>query len=189
MNWLAHLLLSEPTPPFRLGNILPDLMRLNDLNSVSPIFSEGIVRHRKIDTFTDAHQVVKRSVRRIEPPFRRYGNALIDVFYDHFLTIDWIEYSKSPREQLVREFYASLDDLRDGIPPDTFQVLERLRAENWLGSYETLDGVETTLRRMSFRLKHRFALEKAVDELVRNYDDLHSDFRVFFPQLVAHVET
>ena len=25
MNWLAHLYLSEPTPAFRIGNLLPDL--------------------------------------------------------------------------------------------------------------------------------------------------------------------
>lgn len=187
MNWLAHLLLSEPTPPFRLGNILPDLLRLHDLQNVSPLFAEGIVRHRKIDSFTDAHEIVKRSVARIEPPFRRYGNALTDVFYDHFLTIDWIEYSESPRDQLVRAFYASFDELRDEIPPHAFQVLERMRDENWLGSYETFDGIETTLRRMSFRLKRPFALHESVEELKRNYKDLHDDFHAFFPQLVAHV--
>ena len=62
-----------------------------------------------------------------------------------------------------------------------------MRDENWLGSYETFDGIETTLRRMSFRLKRPFALHESVEELKRNYKDLHDDFRAFFPQLVAHV--
>ena len=188
MNWLAHLLLSENDPAFRLGNILPDLMRLPELQKLSPKFSSGIAQHRKIDSFTDSHETPKRSVARIEAPFRRYGNALVDVFYDHFLTVDWIEYSMFDRNDLVREFYASVDRFRDDLSPDTFQVLERMRDENWLGCYADFDGIETTLRRMSFRLKRPFALHEAVAELERNYDGFHEDFQEFFPQLVAHLE-
>ena len=188
MNWLAHLLLSDSTPQGRIGNILPDLMRMPQLETMPRVFQNGIARHRQIDSFTDSHAVVKRSVARIQPPFRRYGGVLVDVFYDHFLTRDWIEYSKFDRNDLVREFYASFDDLRDEIPPDAFRVLERMRDENWLSTYGDLAGVELTLRRISFRLKRPFPLEKAVVELKRNYADLHDDFRVFFPQLVAHLE-
>ena len=31
MNWLAHVVLSEPTPRFRVGNILPDILGLREL--------------------------------------------------------------------------------------------------------------------------------------------------------------
>ena len=187
MNWLAHLLLSEPDSAFRLGNIMPDLLRLHDLQKLPAKFGGGIARHRQIDSFADSHAVVRRSVARLQPPFRRYGNALVDVFYDHFLTTDWNEYSMLSREEMVREFYHSFDSFRDDVSPETFRVLERMREENWLGSYEDFDGIETTLRRMSFRLRRPFALHESVEELKRNLDDLHEDFQVFFPQLVAHV--
>jgi acyl carrier protein phosphodiesterase len=187
MNWLAHLLLSEDTANFRLGNILPDMLRLDGINALPEVFARGVACHRAIDTFTDAHPVVKKSVARIRPPFRRYGNALADVFYDHFLSVKWSEYSQHSRDDLIAEFYASFDDWREQIPPQVFPVLQRMREQNWLGSYETLDGVELTLRRMSGRLKSVFPLHEAVGELKNSYSELQRDFEEYFPQLVAHV--
>lgn len=187
MNWLAHLLLSESEPAFRLGNIMPDMLRLDGINALPPEFARGVTCHRAIDAFTDRHPVVKRSVARIRPPFRRYGNALVDVFYDHFLTVRWNEYSKVARDDLIAGFYASFDDWREQIPEKVFPVLERMCEQNWLGSYGTLDGVELTLRRMSGRLKSNFPLSEAVGELQHSYAALQSDFEEYFPQLVAHI--
>jgi acyl carrier protein phosphodiesterase len=188
MNWLAHLLLSEPQPAFRLGNILPDMLRLDGINALPQEFARGVACHRAIDAFTDVHPVVKRSVTRIQPPFRRYGNALVDVFYDHFLSVSWNEYSTVSREELVAEFYDSFDKWREQIPPKVFPVLERMREQNWLGCYGTFEGVELTLRRIGSRLRRDFPLHQAVNELQNHYDDLHVDFREYFPQLVANVE-
>jgi acyl carrier protein phosphodiesterase len=60
-----------------------------------------------------------------------------------------------------------------------------------LGSYRRMDGIEATLRRVSIRLSARigreFGLEKAVSELLDNFDELGSDFGEFFPLLQAHV--
>lgn len=187
MNWLAHLLLSEDDAAFRLGNILPDMLRDRVLETLSPRFQLGILRHKKTDSFTDSHALVKRSIGRIEPPFRRFGGVLIDVFYDHFLTTNWEIYSEIPLQNLVAEFYASFDRFRDEVPPDVFVALERMREQNWLRSYGDLTGIETTLHRISFRLKRPFDLHLGVRELERNYDELNADFNEFFPQLAAHV--
>jgi acyl carrier protein phosphodiesterase len=96
MNWLAHLLLSEPEAAFRIGNILPDILTRAELQKLSPIFQGGAETHRLIDAFTDCHPVVRRSIGRFVPPFRRFGGILVDVFYDHFLAVDWINYSEVP---------------------------------------------------------------------------------------------
>jgi acyl carrier protein phosphodiesterase len=37
MNWLAHLLLSEPTAEHRLGNILGDLVKGKERDNLNPI--------------------------------------------------------------------------------------------------------------------------------------------------------
>ena len=187
MNWLAHLLLSESSPAFRIGNILPDMLRDRVLDTLPLSFQGGIRRHKTIDSYTDSHIVVKRSITRMNAPFRRFGGVLTDVFYDHFLTRDWNRYSEVPLDNLVKEFYDSFDSFRGTIPTEAFGALERMREQNWLGSYGDLAGIETTLHRISFRLKRPFALQEGVVELERNYDLLSADFDEFFPQLVAHV--
>lgn len=193
MNWLSHLLLSDATPQFRVGNLLPDLMRLPDLQLLSPQFRAGIACHRAIDSYTDSHPIFRASVSRIEAPFRRYGGVLVDVFYDHFLTRDWEIYAplslRAPLslDDFVSEVYASFDEVRDALPTPIFSALEAMRREDWLRSYGEIGGIEITLGRISRRLRRPFPLRDAVRVLETDYDALQTDFRAFFPQLVARV--
>ena len=186
MNWLAHLLLSEPIPAFRIGNMLPDMLRLSDLNAMPTEFQGGIARHRAIDAYTDSHPVVRRSIERIQPPFRRWGGVVVDVFYDHFLARDWPLYSRVPLNDFAQQIYADFDLCREHLPPELWARLQQMKHDDWLCSYREIDGIETALRRIEFRLRKPFALHQATRELERNYNELADDFREFFPQLAAH---
>src|SRR5262245_27969290 len=104
MNWLAHLLLSEPTSAFRIGSLLPDFVRPPLLAGLPIDFQRGIECHRRIDAFTDAHPIVRRSVGRFVPPYRRFAGILVDVFYDHFLARDWTAHASIPLTDFVGEF-------------------------------------------------------------------------------------
>lgn len=187
MNWLAHLYLSEPEVEFRVGNLLPDWVGPWELTGLPEGFQRGIARHRAIDAFTDAHPLVRRSVRRFEKPFRRYGAVLTDVFYDHFLAAGWSAHSAEPLGEFVRGFYESVETIRRSVPSQAWEVLEHMRRADWLGSYATLEGIETTLRRMSRRLRFPFELAAAVEVLEARYEELREDFEGFFPEVVAHV--
>src|SRR5689334_19151815 len=135
MNWLAHLLLSEPTPAFRLGSILPDLVSAPFLVEMPSEFQRGIRRHRQIDAYTDSHAVFRRSVQRLDPPFRRFGGIVMDIFYDHFLSRDWPRFSDTLLPNFASEFYASFESHRADIPPGAYARLEQMQAGNWLCSY------------------------------------------------------
>jgi len=189
VNWLAHLLLSEPTSEFRLGNLLPDLMSATELGEVPGIFQRGIDCHRRIDAFTDSHPLVRRSVRRLLPPYRRFAPVVMDVFYDHFLSKAWPDYSRQPLEEFLNEVHDSLATHYDSLPPAIQECLQRMRAENWLGSYVDIPGVRLTLQRISRRFRRQVALDEAVTELEQHYQALADDFEEFFPQLRAYVES
>lgn len=183
MNWLAHLLLSEPTPQFRLGNLLPDLVALNELRALPAEYQRGIACHRRIDAFTDAHPVVRRSKARIEPQFRRYAGVLVDIFYDHVLAREWPAHCAQPIGELLEEFYASLDVIRCDLSPSILVGLDRMRAANWLGSYAEVAGIERALTRLSRRLRQPVELGAAARDLERDYELYRADFAEFFPEL------
>lgn len=189
MNWLAHALLSENTSVFRLGNLLPDFLTAAELNQLDPVFQPGVACHRRIDAFTDQHPVVRGSVRRFAPAYRRVAPVLVDVFYDHFLSADWAQYSAQPLEAFVAEVYESFARHRSQLPESLWPPLERMRAEDWLGSYRDFDGLRCTLTRMERRFRRRVDLVGGVAELERNYSELRADFREFFPALHAAVTT
>jgi acyl carrier protein phosphodiesterase len=167
MNWLAHALLSENTTMFRLGNLLPDFLSASELAELDPIFHPGVVCHRRIDAFTDQHPVVRRSVRRFAAEYRRVAPVLVDVYYDHFLSVDWAQHSAQSLETFIAEVYQSFDPHRTQLPESLWPPLERMRAENWLGSYRDFAGLRSTLTRMERRFRRRVDLVGGVAELER----------------------
>jgi acyl carrier protein phosphodiesterase len=187
MNWLAHLYLSEPNPRFRIGNLLPDLVPMSALSGLSPDLMRGVTQHRRIDAFTDTHPVVRRSISRVGPEFRRFGGILVDIFFDHFLAREWPSFSPTPLDIFVAEFYASFDGCRSEIPSEAMVHLERMQEMNWLYSYREVSGIRTALDRLGLRLRRPVPLGGAISVLQENNDALYGDFCVFFPELISHV--
>jgi acyl carrier protein phosphodiesterase len=190
LNWLAHAFLSKPDIDFRLGNLLADLVKGRDRAAMSARFLDGVRHHQLIDAFTDSHPTVHRSRARIGGDYRHATGILVDVFYDHFLAIDWERYSAEPLDVFTARLYADIRTAMVSLPEEAQAALERMMSEDRLGSYRRLDGIEVSLRRVSLRLAARIGqdlgLERGVSELVANFEGLRSDFAEFFPQLQAH---
>jgi acyl carrier protein phosphodiesterase len=163
VNWLAHLILSDPSPTFRIGNLLPDMLPWSELRAMPAEYQGGIECHRLIDRFADTHPVFRRSMGRIEAPFRRYAGVLIDVFYDHFL---------AHREDLPEAAYTRLMQVWEG---------------NWLGSYAQISGVRRALRGIGKRFRKPVPLGEATIQLVLHEEALGTDFAEFFPELCAYL--
>ena len=187
MNWLAHLHLSEPSAQFRLGNLLPDMLGARELAALPAEFQRGVKCHHRIDAFTDAHPKFRQSVARLSPRFRRFGGIIVDVFYDHFLSVAWNEHAKQPLRASVDEFYTSFDVHRFELPVALWPVLERMREQDWLGSYGDLAGVQVALGRIGKRLRKPRDLGECEPELERDYAGFAEDFKLFYPELKAHV--
>ena len=191
MNWLAHAFLSKPDIKFRLGNLLADLVKGRDRAAMPPAFLDGIRQHQAIDAFTDTHQAVHRSRARIGGDFRHATGILVDVFHDHFLALDWERYAPEPLDSFTARLYAEIREHPIELPAEARAAVERMLADDRLGSYRRLDGIEASLRRVSLRLEARtgrdFGLERGIAELVAHFEGLRADFAGFFPQLVAHI--
>jgi len=183
MNWLAHLLLSEPNAEFRIGNILPDLASPSELAHLPDSFQRGITRHREIDAYTDACDVFLRSKNRFDPPLRRYAGIMVDVFYDHFLSLHWDRFSEVPRRTFINRFYRSIGPRKKVLPSTAFCVFDWMQTGDWLGEFATLNGIEMTLQRISGRLRRPVDFSPAMDVLRDHFDEFDNDFDDFFPRL------
>jgi acyl carrier protein phosphodiesterase len=191
LNWLAHVFLSGDNVEQRLGNLLADLVRGADRAAMSADFLLGVRRHQAIDSYTDAHPVVRRSRTRIGAEHRRFSGVLVDVFYDYFLATNWIRYSSQPLQDFTADFYADVRAHPLELPEPARMTLDRIIQYDLLSAYRSLEGVEQSLRRLSRRLTARwrreFALERAVADLRAHEAELAQDFATFFPELQAHV--
>lgn len=188
MNYLAHLFLSEGTPESLIGNLLGDFVKGTAVNLYPEEIRKGIDLHRKVDSYTDSHPIVRSSKSLVFADRRRFAGVLIDVFYDHFLAKNWREYSEIPLRDFSRGVYKILQDSRDILPESLKQVIPIIIARDLLCSYQEIGGIDIALNRMSLRIKRTNNLAGGVEDLTANYQQLESDFRAFFPELINYAK-
>jgi acyl carrier protein phosphodiesterase len=188
VNWLAHLRLSPAQPLLRLGNLAGDFVRGIDVSTLHPEIQRGVVLHRAIDKFVDAHEVFRRARTRFAEPFQRYGSVALDVFFDHYLARDWHRHGDgSELGQFVADVHAAMQQHRELLPPDLQRLNDRMAENSWLTMYGTVDGIERVLRAMAKRRRRPSSLATITGELRRNYDAFESDFEELWPELLRFV--
>lgn len=187
MNLLAHSVLSPPNEKILLGNVLADFIGRKEIESLDQEIQFGVALHKRIDHFTDHHTAVDRSKSRLVG-FQRYGNALVDVFYDHFLATGW------SHELSVFEFtdrlYRSIQSHQELLPKNCFAIANRMIEQDWMNNYATMDGLKMNLGRMELRIESRTGravdLVSSVKILEQEYRSFEEDFLEFWPELVGH---
>ena len=189
MNYLAHLYLADTSDEFLIGSFLGDFVKGSIGDQYSPEISTGIIFHRKIDTFADAHEKTVASRNLFSREKRRFAGIILDICYDHFLTKHWSEYSDTVLSEYIVHVYDLLQKYQDNFPRRLKIVLPRLINQNWLGTYATLTGVEITLNRIAKRISRKNSLEGSMAEIRSNYADLEANFLAFFPDLVAYAKS
>lgn len=190
MNWLAHLYLSEPQTEFQLGNVMTDILKGHRWPSMSDDFLRGIDCHHKIDAYTDRHKVVERSKARLKGNPRLRG-IVVDVFYDHLLTLHWQEYCDVSMRAHLDAFYEQALAASTGYPQLAQEFLQSLVESDRLGRYGDMQELSWAYERidthLSERALRRGRLVEFMPSLKEQFQNLEEDFACFFPDLMGHV--
>ncbi len=189
MNFLAHFHLAHSTDASRVGALLGDFARGTPEHLCETLPEElvhGIVLHRSIDQFTDSHPIFLKTKKLLAPSRRRFAGIIIDIFFDHFLAHSWEQYSKVPLRQFIQEIYDLLERRREWLTPELVSLVERMKEENWLGTYGTIPGLGLTFQRMSKRRKFLAPLVGSEKDLVEHYHSFSKAFQEFYPEVLAY---
>jgi acyl carrier protein phosphodiesterase len=184
VNFLAHAYLAGSSDHAIVGSLMGDFVKGPLRDRYGAEITHALALHRRIDTYTDSHHVVRQSRRRVSPPRRRFAGILVDMFYDHFLARHWDEYNDMPLERFAARVYAALREHHALLPERLQAIAPRMAATDWLASYRHVEAVGFALDRMGQRLKRGNALLRSSEELLANYDAFDADFHTFFPEVV-----
>ena len=188
MNFLAHIYLSGEDEGITIGNFIADGIKGKRYMKFPPKIQQGILLHRAIDSYTDAHPTVKQSTARLHENYSHYSGVIVDILYDHFLAKNWNDYHEQALSEYVEDFYNLLRKNFAILPSRIQRMMPYMINDNWLLSYATIPGISTILKQMNVRTKNVSKMNFAVVELEEYYEEFEAEFTSFFAELIEFVE-
>jgi len=187
MNFLSHLYLAGNNEGLIIGNFIADSVKGSAYNNFSKEIQQGIILHRKIDSFTDAHPIVEQSKQRLREKYKKYSSVIVDIYYDHYLAINWKEYSEIELEIFVQNIYSIIKNNHSVLPEKSVRFTKYMLEHNILFWYSKLEGIERVLYGMSRRATFESNMEHAIHDLTEHFVLFENEFKIFFPELKEYV--
>lgn len=184
MNYLAHAYLSFNQPELLVGNLISDFVKGKTKFNYPEGIQKGILLHRAIDEFTDAHPTTKQAKQFFRPAYRLYAGAFVDVVYDHFLAIDDQEFSSPIQlQQFTTVVYQTLDHYFNVLPQRFQNVVPNMKLNNWLYNYQFIYGIEKSFGGLVRRAAFITDEQPAINVFNINYKELKECYQEFFPSV------
>jgi acyl carrier protein phosphodiesterase len=170
-----------------MGSMLGDFVKGHPDRRFSQDVVHAIRTHRAVDTFTDGHEIVRKSKRLISPDRRRFAGIIIDIFYDFYLCRHWPRFSDEPLDNFIQRAYANLQHFDGYLPARIKAIIHRMVQADWLSRYQTRAGIATTLDRVARRIQRKNSISGAIEEMTEHYDAFNDHFLAFFPELISRI--
>jgi acyl carrier protein phosphodiesterase len=188
MNFLAHIYLSGDSREILIGNFIGDYVKGKNISGYPEKVKQGIMLHRKIDSFTDSHILTRASKKVIAEKYGLYAGIVVDIYYDHFLSANWHLYSEIPLREYIHDRYRLLDSGFSIFPAGVKSWFPNFIKSNWLETYIHFNGLNMVFKRMSYRTSLPDHSDYAVSQLKENYDFLKENFIEFFSNMREMVQ-
>lgn len=189
MNFLAHIYLSGDNEEIMIGNFIADFVKGRKKDNYPDKIRRGIELHRMIDDFTDHHEVTAKSKDRLRKKYGKYSGVIVDLYYDHFLAVNFVEFTSLPLLEFSQKTYGIIKNYASFLPEGVLYFLPFMIERNWLLNYATIEGIGKALSGLSIRVSFENRMGESVQDLKEQYQAFENDFREFFPALMDFVET
>ncbi|MBE9462890.1 ACP phosphodiesterase [Dyadobacter subterraneus] len=189
MNFLAHLLLSGENEEVITGNYVGDFIkgRLTGekISGLSADYLLGLKLHRHIDMYTDEHPTVREAKRMAAKVLGKTAGIAIDIYFDYFLAKYFDQFCDESLKSYSERMYRVIEKNDRLIPDHMKSMVRAMIRQDWLNTYETLEGIKIAFSRLSRRADFLDVLVLAEGDLALNEAFYHNKFNIFFPQLQA----
>ncbi|NPA68008.1 MAG: DUF479 domain-containing protein [Chlorobi bacterium] len=188
MNFLAHTYLSGNNPDIIFGNFIGDMIKGTKYKIYSENIIKGILLHRKIDSYTDSHPTVKKSIYRLRPAYGKYAGVATDILYDHYLSQDWNKYSDEKLETYVERIHSVILENYRKLPRKSRRFAVSFIKKKRLLCYKDLKCFRDVLNKMSVYTSLPYKTAHAMQIISENYDSFKEEFNTFFPDIINYLD-
>ncbi|MFK7977857.1 MAG: ACP phosphodiesterase [Halioglobus sp.] len=184
MNFLAHFHLAWPDEKVVAGALEGDYYK-GALHSQPPL-AIGIALHRSIDSYTDSHQLVAQLREKFPQHLRRYAGILIDLAFDHYLSIHWARFSSQPLTAFTHQTLCMLQSQQHALGEPAQRMLARMVEHDILNLYQHWETVPSAALNIGKRFKRGNPFCDLEPALTPLRDDIEKTFLEFYPSLEQH---
>lgn len=188
MNFLAHFHQAFPDEGLVLGGLRADYLK-GPLKGELPLQVErGIALHRAIDAFTDSHPCQSECKQYFPASLRRYSGILLDLSFDHFLSLNWEKFHSEKLSCFSQNIYHILKSGDKHLCSQSSDMAKRLQDFDILCLYHDWETVSKTARRIGQRFKRGNPFMDINAELIGLYPVIEKAFEGYYPDLCEFVE-
>jgi acyl carrier protein phosphodiesterase len=184
LNYLAHFYLAFGDRDLLTGQFVADAVKGKQFLGYPGRIAGGILLHRHVDAYTDSHPQNLRLRSLIRQKLGLFTPVAIDLFFDHFLALQWEKWHREPLESFAAGCYASLTGHREHLPERMRVTLDYMSRYNWLAGYATKVGLQRSLEGLSGRVRGGHVLRIAPAVLDQYYPEIQQTFHIFFPEMI-----
>lgn len=168
------------------GNFFADRVKGNLWKTMDPSYAAGVLLHRRIDSFTDAHPIVREAKQRLDASYGLFRGVLIDVFWDHFLAKDFARHTGGiDPADFTQKAHDILSSHALEFHPRAGQIVEAMIRGNWLLGYASIEGIDTVLKQMGKRFPYTNPLARGSEALIYAYEPLSRLFDEYWPEITS----
>lgn len=183
MNFLAHFHLAWPDAGLVAGGLEGDYYKGPLRDDLSPGLAAGVRLHREIDAYTDQHPRIAELRTRLPAGLRRFAGIVIDLSFDHYLSIHWARFSKLDLVHFNAGVHAALASQRTALSPGSQRMLARLEEYDILNLYHDWRTVTATAQRIGERLRGENPFADIAQDMEGAREHVERAFLDFYPQL------
>lgn len=189
MNFLAHIYLSGDDDKLITGNFIGDYVKGNNFLKYPGKIREGIILHRRIDSFTDRHELFREVKKLYRGEFGLYSGVVTDLIFDHFLASGWENYHPLTLRRFARKTHAILLKNVFYLPSRVQGFLPVLIKNRRLESYAQKEGIQQSLEIMSRHTSLPPKARLAIEIMDANYPFIETHFNKFMGELIVFTES
>lgn len=171
------------------ANLFGDFVKGKNLSYFPNKIQQGILLHRKIDSFIDTHPAVLELLHILYEDLPKVAGIAVDLFFDHLLAKNWNQFHVQAYDDYIQRFYNAIDDSIIFYTPEFQRMLAKMKTMNWLHYYQFLEGLEKASNGLSSRISFPNQLifapqifirkEKIITEVFFNYmQDAQIEFQI-----------
>ncbi len=162
-----------------LANLFGDFVRGRNFNHYPTIIQNGIILHRKIDSFIDQHQGVMELKLKLYAELPKVAGVAVDLFFDHLLARNWVDHHSTNYEDFLNDFYAHRSDFEIDLSDEFINFITIFRERKWLNHYPTSFGLEKSCQGVSSRISFPNKLKDAPSIFYKYEADIARVYKIY----------